>query len=170
MPAAKRLDFVKTSRRKILRFITIKVMTVAGGLALLIAAQTFSDELFRRSLLTIETSSGVRQIEVEIAETPAQRSMGLQFRRRLPPNSGMLFDFGNVGPVTMWMKNTPRSLDMLFVDQAGKIVQIEKATKPYSLDLITSKQPVKAVLELLAGTSDRLKIRTGDILRHPVFE
>jgi len=70
----------------------------------------------------------------------------------------------------MWMKNTPLSLDMLFVDQAGKIVQIEKATKPYSLDLITSRQPVKAVLELLAGTSDRLKIRTGDILRHPVFE
>ena len=96
--------------------------------------------------------------------------MGLQYRNQLPPNSGMLFDFVKVGSVTMWMKNTPLSLDMLFVDQGGKIVQIEKATKPYSLDFISSKRPVKAVLELPAGTSDRLEIRTGDFLRHPIFE
>jgi len=120
--------------------------------------------------LFIETTAGEHRIEVEIAETAAQRSMGLQFRRRLPANSGMLFDFGTVGPVTMWMKNTPLSLDMLFVDQAGRIVQIEKATKPYSLDFISSRQAVKAVLELPAGTSDLLKIRTGSFLRHPIFQ
>jgi len=82
----------------------------------------------------------------------------------------MLFDFGNVGPVTMWMKNTPLSLDMLFVDEAGRIVQIVKATKPNSLEFISSRQPVKAVLELPAGASGRLKIRTGDIVRHPIFK
>jgi len=148
-------------------FLAIVLLATVG---VCFAFQTAVSESFRRSVLSVETTNGDHRIEVEIAETAAQRSLGLQYRRQLPPNSGMLFDFGKVGSVTMWMKNTPLSLDMLFVDQSGKIVQIEKATKPYSLDFISSKRPVKAVLELPAGTSDRLEIRTGDFLRHPVFK
>ena len=129
----------------------------------------FGGSDFRKSTLSVITDSGKHRFAVEISETPDQRRRGLQGRQELPPGTGMLFDFKNNQPVTMWMQNTPVSLDMLFIAADGSIVNIASGTKPFSLDYITSDGPVRAVLEILAGTAKILGIRKGDRIVHDTF-
>ncbi|MEE8394039.1 MAG: DUF192 domain-containing protein, partial [Rhodospirillales bacterium] len=82
---------------------------------------------------------------------------------------GMLFDFKKTQPVAMWMKNTLISLDMLFIAADGRIVGIARHTVPMSLKTIFSPAPVRGVLEIGAGISEKLGIGTGDRVIHPVF-
>lgn len=121
--------------------------------------------------LGIETAAGGNHtFQVEIAETPDQRGQGLMFRRQMAADAGMLFLFeGGLQERAMWMKNTLIPLDMLFIDEAGKIVRIEQRTVPHSLRAIRSGQPVAAVLELNAGTTSRLAIEPGDRVIYPAF-
>jgi uncharacterized membrane protein (UPF0127 family) len=91
------------------------------------------------------------------------------FVTRMDPDEGMLFDFGRQGPVSMWMKNTPLSLDMLFVEADGRILRIERETRPLSTGTIPSGGNVLAVVELLAGTAERLGIEAGDRVGHRLF-
>ena len=69
----------------------------------------------------------------------------------------------------MWMRNTFVSLDMLFVGPDGRIARIVADTEPLSDAVISSGGPVRAVLELAAGTSADLGIEVGDRLVHPMF-
>jgi uncharacterized membrane protein (UPF0127 family) len=85
------------------------------------------------------------------------------YRKSLSSNTGMLFVFETIEPITMWMKNTFISLDMLFLSSNGKIVKIVHRTKPLSLNAISSKVPAKRVLEINAGVAKRLKISVGDM-------
>ena len=119
--------------------------------------------------LLIETPAGQHRFTVELAATPSERSRGLMFRRAMQPDHGMLFDFRAPQPVAFWMKNTPLPLDMLFIDEAGVIVQIAADTVPYSETPIPSEQPIRAVLELKAGTAKRLGITAGAKVRHAIF-
>ena len=82
----------------------------------------------------------------------------------------MLFDFGAVRPVTMWMKNTLIPLDMFFADDTGRIVAIAERTTSLSEKRIHSGQPVRFVLEMIGGSARRLGIGPGDRLRHPLIE
>jgi uncharacterized membrane protein (UPF0127 family) len=70
----------------------------------------------------------------------------------------------------MWRKNTFLPLDMLFLKGEGRILKIARNTKPLSLDVIESGARVRAVLELNGGVADRLGIKRGDIVRHPIFK
>jgi hypothetical protein len=91
------------------------------------------------------------------------------FVTQMNPDQGMLFDLGQPRVASMWMKDTPLSLDMLFIRADGQISSIVRNTMPYSRTTILSQEPVRAVLELLAGTCDRLGIEAGDIVTYPVF-
>jgi uncharacterized membrane protein (UPF0127 family) len=119
--------------------------------------------------LTIETKAGPRRFDVEVARTDADRAQGLMYRRSMPSDRGMLFDFARVEPVSMWMQNTYLSLDMLFIRADGTIARIAADTEPLSTRVIPSGEPVLAVLELVAGTAKRLGIAAGDLVRHPLF-
>lgn len=119
--------------------------------------------------LEIVSRGGVHVFQVEVAVTPDERSKGLMFRRELPAGQGMLFDFEGEGPVAMWMKNTYVSLDMLFIRADGRIARIAENTKPLSEEIIPSGAPVKAVLEVVAGTVKRLGIVPGDRVAHRIF-
>ena len=70
----------------------------------------------------------------------------------------------------MWMKNTLIPLDMLFIESDGRIAKIVERTVPLSLASIASERPVRAVLELNAGTAARLGIQPGDRVLHPAFD
>ncbi len=120
--------------------------------------------------LLIETGAGVHAIEVEVARTPAQRTIGLMHRPALAPDRGMLFDFGAAREVTMWMKNTLIPLDMFFADGTGRVVTIAENTTPLSEKRMPSGQPVRFVLEMIGGSARRLGIATGDRLRHPLID
>lgn len=144
------------------------------GLLLLLlfaAAPAAAQTTFDTASLSIETAAGeTHDFQVEIAETNEQRAQGLMFRREMAADAGMLFLFGGSEVRAMWMKNTLIPLDMLFIDETGKIVRIAERTVPYSERAITSGGPVSAVLELNAGTASRLVIKPGDRVRHPAFE
>ena len=119
--------------------------------------------------LTIATETDAVMFTVEIADTDELRSRGLMFRQRLPEDRGMLFDFGEPRQVSMWMKNTYISLDMLFIRADGKIAYIAENTVPKSLDTVGVSEPVLAVLELAGGTSRKLGLRAGDTVYHRMF-
>jgi uncharacterized protein len=119
--------------------------------------------------LTVATESDAFMFTVEIADTPELRARGLMFRQRLPEDRGMLFDFVNPRPVSMWMKNTYISLDMLFIREDGTIAYIAENTVPKSLDMIGISEPVLAVLELAGGTARKHGIRAGDRAFHRLF-
>ena len=120
--------------------------------------------------LEIVTSSGTHRFSVEVMRTDEQRARGLMHRRFMPEDRGMLFDFKREEPVAMWMKNTYLSLDMVFIDKSGKVVNIAENTEPLSERIIPSAGPVLAVLELNAGTARRIGLKPGDRLRHPLFK
>ena len=117
------------------------------------------DEAFEKRVLVIETSeNGCYRFDVHIALTIDQQRRGLMFVREMDPFAGMLFIYRNPNIKSMWMKNTYIPLDILFARLDGQVSSIAKNTEPLSLKSIASTEPVAFVLELNAGTSDRLGI------------
>jgi uncharacterized protein len=130
-------------------------------------AQTL--QTFEKSSLVIVTAHGPKHFEVELATTPEQEEQGLMYRQRLAPDAGMLFDFNDTAPRAFWMKNTLIPLDMLFIASDGRIVDIHERAVPLSEDVIPSRVPARAVLELNGGTVSRLGIKIGDVVRYKGF-
>ena len=123
-----------------------------------------------REALTVVTHDGQRHLfHVEMALSPTQQVTGLMFRPRVPDDGGMLFDWGVERQSDMWMRNTLASLDMLFVRADGTISAIAERTTPRSLAIIDSNGPVRATIELAAGTAERLGIRVGDHVEQRIF-
>ncbi len=145
----------------LLAFSLVPAGTVRGGGA---------GVIFETSSLVIESASGRHSFTVEMAVTSAQRKRGLMFRKELPADAGMLFVYGRERRIEMWMKNTFLSLDMLFLDRAGQVRRIARNAKPFSRAIISSLEPALAVLEVPAGTADRLGIVPGDKVIHPIFQ
>ncbi|MFK4724919.1 DUF192 domain-containing protein [Bradyrhizobium niftali] len=119
--------------------------------------------------LEIVTKSGVQVFSVEVATTEEEKQTGLMYRKELADGKGMLFDFNPEQEVSMWMKNTYVSLDMIFIRADGRILRIAENTEPLSTKIISSKGPARAVLEVVAGTAQKYGIRPGDRVGHPLF-
>ena len=119
--------------------------------------------------LEIVTKSGVQVFSVEVATTEEEKQTGLMYRKELADGKGMLFDFNPEQEVSMWMKNTYVSLDMIFIRTDGRILRIAENTEPLSTKIISSKGPARAVLEVVAGTAQKYGIRPGDRVGHPLF-
>jgi uncharacterized membrane protein (UPF0127 family) len=122
-----------------------------------------------REPLVIATAGGARTFSVELAKSRREQDRGLMYRRSLPAKQGMLFDFGSVQPVSMWMKNTYVPLDMLFIGTDGRIRRIAANTRPLSTSLIPGGDGVRYVLEVRAGTARKLGIAVGDKVSHPAI-
>ena len=120
--------------------------------------------------LVIVTKGGKRlDFNVEMALTPQQQETGLMGRTTVAPDGGMLFDWGRAQESTMWMKNTVSSLDMVFINPDGTVRRVVENTVPQSLAVIDSRGPVRATLELAAGTAKRLDIHAGDKVEQRIF-
>ncbi|HTW53090.1 MAG TPA: DUF192 domain-containing protein [Stellaceae bacterium] len=126
-------------------------------------------ETFDTSELTIMTAGGPHKFAIELALTDAQMEQGLMFRPSMPADHGMLFDFKAPTKVMMWMKNTIIPLDMLFLDERGRVIDIHENAVPYSTDVIAAKAPARYVIELSGGTVARLGIKVGDRVTSPYF-
>ncbi len=124
---------------------------------------------FPRDELSIKTEEGLYDFDVELALDDSHRQYGLMFRDSLPEMNGMLFIYEHERDLAMWMRNTFISLDILFIDDRGKIINIAKSAQPRSLSLIRSKKAAKAVLELNGGLTDKLNIAVGDEIVHETF-
>ena len=119
--------------------------------------------------LEIASKTGVHIFSVEIVDNDADRAKGLMYRRELPEGRGMLFDFHRDQEVSFWMQNTYIPLDMIFIRGDGQILRIEENTVPLSTRMIPSRGPVRAVLEVIGGTSRKLGIAPGDRVASPIF-
>lgn len=122
---------------------------------------------FPSGKLEISEGKKIKHVfQVWLADTPGRQAQGLMFVRSLPPARGMLFVHDVPRPMSMWMKNTYIPLDMVFIDGHGLIAQIVEQTTPHSLDLIRSKDPALAVLEIAGGESKRLGLHPGQRVTH----
>jgi uncharacterized membrane protein (UPF0127 family) len=119
--------------------------------------------------LEIVTKTGVQVFSVEMATTEQEKETGLMYRKELPDGKGMLFDFSPEQQVSMWMKNTYISLDMIFIRADGRILRIAENTEPESTRIIPSGGLAKGVLEVIAGTAKKYGIQPGDRVAHPLF-
>ena len=120
--------------------------------------------------IEIISKSGVHPFSVELATNDAERERGLMDRKELPEGHGMLFDFEHEAPVAFWMHNTYIPLDMLFIRADGRILRIAENTEPLSDQLVPSGGPVRAVLEVIGGTSRKLGIAPGDRVAGAMFK
>ncbi len=124
---------------------------------------------FDTATVTVDSATGPQRFTVEMALTPQQQEQGLMFRRSLAPDAGMLFVFPKTEPLVFWMKNTYIPLDMLFIADNGRIIDIHERAVPLSEATIAAKEPGRAVLELNGGTVARLGIKLGGFVHNPVF-
>jgi uncharacterized membrane protein (UPF0127 family) len=147
----------------------LRHLATAAWLAVALTAMS-GPPSFDRDRLTIESSAGQFEFQVELATTPDQRAYGLMFRESLADDHGMLFDFGHPQPVAMWMRNTYIPLDMLFIRADGRIGRIVQQAQPLSDTVLASGGPVLAVLELRGGITAKLGIEQGDRVVYRLFE
>ena len=119
--------------------------------------------------LSIVTASGEHQFMVEIADDDAERARGLMYRPPLEDDRGMLFQFPTASEQSFWMKNTPSSLDIIYIDPQGRIVSIASHATPYSQTPLPSNGAANGVLELRAGRADEIGAKPGDQVRHSFF-
>ena len=154
-----------------MRFALFLILAVITTACLPKAAENGEIVFEKETVRIVGRESGRAQAEltVEIADTDAKRRRGLMYRRELADDAGMLFLFPVRKRIGMWMANTSVSLDMIFLDERGKIREIVENTVPFSHDEIRSEKSVKGVLEIKAGQAKRLNIQTGDRLEHPFF-
>jgi uncharacterized membrane protein (UPF0127 family) len=120
--------------------------------------------------LTIVTDTGRHEFHVEIADDEAERERGLMFRPPLDEDQGMLFEFPESAERSFWMRNTPSSLDILYVAGDGRIVSIARNTTPNSDTPIPSNGPATGVIELRAGRAAEISADPGDQVEHPFFD
>ena len=109
-------------------------------------------------------------LEVEIAATVEQTSTGLMHRRDMPRNRGMLFVFEAERERAFWMKDTPASLDIIYIDAEGTVVSIARATIPFSTNPIPSRGAAQFVLEVLSGVASEIGMVAGDMMMHPAID
>lgn len=128
-----------------------------------------AQKAMRQDTLKLITASGAHTFTIEIAEKDEDKARGLMFRRTLAPDAGMLFPYEPPQEITMWMKNTYISLDMVFIRADGVVHRIATGTEPFSEKVIASEGTAAAVLEVIAGTAQRIGLKPGDRVEHAMF-
>lgn len=116
----------------------------------------------REGVMTIQGEN----IFVELALDGPSQAQGLMFREAMPENRGMLFMFEREEPLAFWMRNTLIPLDIIYIDETGKVVHIVTAEpcKTKQCPTYPSVLPAKYVLELNAGEAERRGLKEGDNL------
>lgn len=99
------------------------------------------------------------KLSLEIADTKALQTKGLMFRESLPYDSGMLFDFKQPKTASFWMKNTLIPLDIIYIDEQNKVIELHKNLLPHSLAPIKSSLPVKYAIEVNSGLIEQCGIQ-----------
>jgi uncharacterized protein len=118
------------------------------------------------------TDSGKHEFKVEIAETFEEKTKGLMNREIMPEDQGMLFTYADEEFRSFWMKSTLIPLDIVFIDGDFNVVDIKKDAQPCAADpctLYVSESPAQYVLEINAGISKKIGLKTGDKTKISVF-
>jgi uncharacterized membrane protein (UPF0127 family) len=140
---------------------------VTSGLLLVLSACPAPADTCNPGRADLRWTGGQASFNVEIADTDAERSRGLMYRRTLAPDAGMLFVYDGPRPVAFWMRNTLIPLDMLFFGQDGRVRMVHPEAVPGDETPIQGGDDIQFVLELPGGTAARLGVTAGTELHHP---
>ncbi|WP_460842151.1 DUF192 domain-containing protein [Noviherbaspirillum agri] len=127
----------------------------------LVATPASSQQTARFPIMSL--TAGIHVIKAEVAAREAERQQGLMYREKMGPNEGMLFLFPAPASVCMWMKNTFIPLSVAFIDDSGKIVNIEDM-EPQTTDSHCAKKPVRYALEMNRGWFKQKNIKPGSAI------
>ncbi len=148
-------------------FIAAVIIGVVGLMSIPSESKLESVE-FPRGIIMIDDVP----LEVQIADTEPRRVRGLMFQDQLPYDQGMIFVFDKPGLYSLWMLNMQFPLDMIWFDEEGKIVHIEKDVPPCKTPLeIASCQSIVPegqavyVLEVTSGFVEQNNVTVDSILR-----
>lgn len=109
-----------------------------------------------------ETDSIITQLNIEFAESEYETQTGLMYRRRMENTEAMLFIFPDVAMHSFYMKNTAIPLDIIFIDEKMNIVSFQENAEPFNENGLSSRVPVKYVLEVNAGLVKEWSLAIGD--------
>jgi len=114
---------------------------------------------------SLQLLAGAQVIQVELAATEEQREQGLMYREKMDRHAGMLFVFDSSAPQCMWMKNTALPLSVAFLDEGGRIINIEDM-QPYTYDSHCSTRgvPARYALEMHLGWFRAHQVRPGMVV------
>ncbi|KPD11922.1 DUF192 domain-containing protein [Phaeobacter sp. 11ANDIMAR09] len=150
----------------------LRASLVAPALALLFGLGLSSPTLAadcRSDRVDLRGHWGQTSFSVEIADDEAERAQGLMFRESLARGAGMLFVYPEPQTAAFWMKNTLIPLDIIFLDQTGRVIQIQANAIPGDLTPLPGGDNVFAVLEINGGLAARYGISIGSEMRHKIF-
>jgi len=117
-------------------------------------------------LRVVPMTIGNSKFNLEVADTPETQEKGLMKRDSMPSDHGMLFVFDKAAKRNFWMKNTRIPLDIIYLDETGKVVSI-KQMKPYDQTGVSSDFPAKYAIELNAGAASKAGVKVGTVLNIP---
>ena len=144
----------------------IKCCLLLPGLALSLLAWSQSAQM---NLPRTQLKAGMHLLDVQVAQTPQERQIGLMFRKEMPQHEGMLFVFEQAATQCFWMRNTLIPLTAAFLADDGTIVNLADM-KPQSDDSHCSARPVRFVLEMNQGWFARRGIQAGNRLAGGPFK
>ena len=121
------------------------------------------------SVATVATDTAKVRFQVELAITAQDKAQGLMHRETLPDRAGMLFIYPNPQPVSFWMRNTLISLDMIFIDDQGRVARVHHNAVPLDETPIYGGDAIKAVLEINAGLAKKYGISDTSTVMHPLI-
>lgn len=117
-------------------------------------------------LPVITMNLGSQTFTLEVADSESTRARGLMHRDSMPADHGMLFVFDAPQELNFYMKNTRIPLDIIFVDQNGRVVSIARM-RPYDMSTTSSAAPAQYAIELNQGAVARAGVAVGDLLHIP---
>ena len=121
------------------------------------------------SVATVATDTAKVRFQVELAITAQDKAQGLMHRETLPDRAGMLFIYPNPQPVSFWMRNTLIPLDMIFIDDQGRVARVHHNAVPLDETPIYGGDAIKAVLEINAGLAKKYGISDTSKVVHPLI-
>lgn len=147
----------------------LAVLIVVGSLLPAGCSRAAEPQELPTEPVVVETANGPVTFTTEIADEPAERSIGLMHRTELPRDRAMLFQYERPSRISMWMRNTLIPLDMLFMDRTGEIVHIEHEAQPHDETPRGPSTLAVGVLEIGGGLAREMGIEKGMTVRHPFF-
>lgn len=114
------------------------------------------------SIFKQATDSLITTFDIEIAESSYETETGLMYRKGMKADRGMLFISPTVRMHNFYMKNTEFPLDLIYIKDDLSIASFHENAQPFDEASLSSKVPVKYVLEVNAGLVKKLGLELGD--------
>lgn len=140
--------------------LALPLRRLAPALLLCAAISNGADATAQQRFPVIPLTAGMYVIHAEVAAREAEREQGLMFREKMGASEGMVFVFDALATTCMWMKNTLIPLSVAFIDESGKIINIEDM-KPQTTDSHCTERPARYALEMNIGWFKQKGIKPG---------